>query len=1060
VDNGDIEKIVLENNNLAGTLPGEIGNLLSLEKLDLEDNENISGPIPASITGLSNLDHLDLRNNQLTGNIPEDIGSLVNLKYLYLGHNQLTGTIPASIGSLTKIKYFKLRNNHLSGSIPEGMGNLGKDAPYNVYIYLQDNELSGSLPNTLGNIQRLEKFYAGHNQLTGDVPVSLVQLDHLERLSLSYNQLTGLPGFGSNPQMAAKLHISVSHNLLGFADLEANFTRPSTHLFLEFNYNNQETVLGEKRVIYFPPGNTVAMQLNSSGSQNHYQWRRDDPNDPGDFDPVDGAGDKNRLDIKNAGPGDEGLYYCRVTNAWVTGLTLESHIIKLVQIQLQYNGNIAAIKWADAHDGQEKMYVYRYDPLNRLKQAHYGERKATGLWDRKAGHYQVENISYDLNGNIMNLSRNHLGNPMDVLSYAYGQGTGRSNRLMAVSDAGDINEGFRDGNTNGDDYIYDLNGNMVTDKNKGIESIVYNHLNLPSKVDKGNGDSIVYIYDATGIKLQQKVYENSTLQKTTDYAGGFVYENDTLRFIQHEEGRIVANHTQTQTDTLTQYEYQYHLKDHLGNVRVTFTAEPGVNEYLATMESENDNEENAFFGNLDTRVSMSAANHTLGGNKASRLNNINNVGPAISLAIEKGDKISLQAWAYYEDVSGFNEVIGQAAMVTSIASAFGGVNGAVGEPQVIYDAIDGAIGLLGLGGNQGDDVPAAYLNYLVFNEDMVFEFGGFQTVSSSANFTLEELTIDDIEIEKKGFIYIYVNNESNSPNTVHFDDLKIIHEESNVVQTDSFFPFGLTFNSYQRSTAVPNKFQFQGQETQDDLGLNWVQFKWRNHDPAIGRFFNIDPLAEDYYYNSPYAFSENKVVAHVELEGLESVYIFDQANRPDDNGTQGTSYTAEIYVVQEDGAVNGPYDGSTYPNSVSNTNNSPSGNTANEGTHNFSNQFGHDGGTEQGLNLGQGSVSTQEDRNVPGTTPEGDATTMTVVNVHEGFSNNGNSDSRGSQGCVTVCPADSQEFFGNFDFSGSNGAIGTSTGTVTIFRGNGNASEQKKKELISTQQVIKDIFGN
>jgi len=66
---------------------------------------------------------------------------------------------------------------------------------------------------------------------------------------------------------------------------------------------------------------------------------------------------------------------------------------------------------------------------------------------------------------------------------------------------------------------------------------------------------------------------------------------------------------------------------------------------------------------------------------------------------------------------------------------------------------------------------------------------------------------------------------------------------------------------------------FQGQRFDDDLGLNWVQFKWRNHDPQIGRFIEIDPLAEDYEYNSTYAFSENKVVVHVELEGLESFHI-------------------------------------------------------------------------------------------------------------------------------------------------------------------------------------------
>ncbi len=53
---------------------------------------------------------------------------------------------------------------------------------------------------------------------------------------------------------------------------------------------------------------------------------------------------------------------------------------------------------------------------------------------------------------------------------------------------------------------------------------------------------------------------------------------------------------------------------------------------------------------------------------------------------------------------------------------------------------------------------------------------------------------------------------------------------------------------------------FQGQRFDDDLGLNWVQFKWRNHDPQIGRFIEIDPLSEKYVYNSTYAFSENKPI--------------------------------------------------------------------------------------------------------------------------------------------------------------------------------------------------------
>ena len=105
---------------------------------------------------------------------------------------------------------------------------------------------------------------------------------------------------------------------------------------------------------------------------------------------------------------------------------------------------------------------------------------------------------------------------------------------------------------------------------------------------------------------------------------------------------------------------------------------------------------------------------------------------------------------------------------------------------------------------------------------------------------------------------------------VFFDDLKVAHTKSPIVQQDDYYPFGLTFNSYHSENSVPNRWKFQGQEHVDDLGLNWDSFKWRNHQPDIGRFFNVDPLASDYVYNSPYAFSENKVTNHIELEGLES----------------------------------------------------------------------------------------------------------------------------------------------------------------------------------------------
>ncbi|MFN8314660.1 MAG: hypothetical protein U0289_17775, partial [Cyclobacteriaceae bacterium] len=109
-----------------------------------------------------------------------------------------------------------------------------------------------------------------------------------------------------------------------------------------------------------------------------------------------------------------------------------------------------------------------------------------------------------MNGNIKSLTRKsfdfdvtHAAFTMDNLTYDYGTGNGISNKLLKVSDSGDKTKGFVEpASTTGNDYIYDANGNMTSDQNKGITAITYNHLNLPVQVNKGASDYIVYTYDA------------------------------------------------------------------------------------------------------------------------------------------------------------------------------------------------------------------------------------------------------------------------------------------------------------------------------------------------------------------------------------------------------------------------------------------------------------------------------------------------------------------------------------------------------------------------------------
>lgn len=84
------------------------------------------------------------------------------------------------------------------------------------------------------------------------------------------------------------------------------------------------------------------------------------------------------------------------------------------------------------------------------------------------------------------------------------------------------------------------------------------------------------------------------------------------------------------------------------------------------------------------------------------------------------------------------------------------------------------------------------------------------------------------------------------------------------------------------SCAGGYRFGFQGQEQDDEVKRagNSVNYKYRVHDVRLGRFLSVDPLVAEYPWNSPYAFSENRVIDGVELEGAEYVhyYVFLESN--------------------------------------------------------------------------------------------------------------------------------------------------------------------------------------
>lgn len=544
---------------------------------------------------------------------------------------------------------------------------------------------------------------------------------------------------------------------------------------------------------------------------------------------------------------------------------------------VQFNGNISAIKWS-ANLGisaeKERAYKFAYDGMNRLTAANYNAR-TNGTWAANAN-FDENNLSYDLNGNIKTLSRRsfdfdvtHAAFAMDNLSYDYGTGNGTSNKLLKVTDAADKTKGFVEPtSTTGNDYAYDANGNMILDQNKGITAIAYNHLNLPRQVNKGATDYIVYTYDAGGRKLTQQVFGSTP--KTTEYLAEYIYENNVLQFINTEEGRIVM--------TGAAPEYQYHLKDHLGNVRTTFTTVTTPEVNTATYEDANLVAEMGKFLRMDKarRVNSVLFDRTNGSatGYSERLNGTANekYGLARSISVSAGDVVSAEVYVKYPDTNTANW---QQALTTLMGNISNNTGGIVVDGANYNNSNNPFNALFALAHTPSGTAPQAYLNWLVFdkNWNLITAKSGYMQVSQAARETgtdipHERLFSPALNITEPGYVYIYVSNEDPiAPKDVFFDDFSVTQVKTPIVQVEDYYPFGLTFNSYQRDSSMPDQYLYNGKELQDELSLGWLDYGARMYMPELGRFFTIDPKTEKYNTWTPYVYAGNNPVRFIDKNG-------------------------------------------------------------------------------------------------------------------------------------------------------------------------------------------------
>jgi len=180
-----VTNIDLEENNLVGTIPPEIGCMSDLLDLRLHRN-GLTGSLPAAIENLTNLEYLNLAANGFTDSIPSQLRNLTNLEYLYLYQNSFIGNIPPGIGDLTQLRVLLLGANQLAGSIPVQLGNLVNLENLNLH----GNQLTGCIPEELGGLSKLDTLNIRDNQLTCDIPATFSNLLLLETFNVTGNCIT------------------------------------------------------------------------------------------------------------------------------------------------------------------------------------------------------------------------------------------------------------------------------------------------------------------------------------------------------------------------------------------------------------------------------------------------------------------------------------------------------------------------------------------------------------------------------------------------------------------------------------------------------------------------------------------------------------------------------------------------------------------------------------------------------------------------------------------------------------------------------------------------------
>ena len=342
-------------------------------------------------------------------------------------------------------------------------------------------------------------------------------------------------------------------------------------------------------------------------------------------------------------------------------------------------------------------------------------------------------------------------------------------------------------------------------------------------------------------------------------------------------------------------EYQYFLRDHQQNVRVTFTADPKTDAAQATLETVASAAERTRFLRFDhaRRVNSALLDRTNGKTTgmAARLNGSSNerYGLAMSLSVMPGDVVSAEVYAKFIDQ---NPVNWTSALTTLMSQVTAGRTSVVTDGSA-YTSSTGSFLFGGLNPTSGvaGSGPRFYLNWLVFdrNQTLIQGLSGFTRLSSAPrefgqDVPHERMSMPPITITEPGFVYVYVSNEEQTPVEVYYDDFRVAHRQSAVLQMIGYHPFGSVSSYDERENLIPQPVLFGSREIRRELGLEDYDFGARWFSPSLGRTWQADPLAAHFDRWSPYVWAGDDPFNNVDPDGRDWYRANGSDGRMDPNG--------------------------------------------------------------------------------------------------------------------------------------------------------------------------------